>query len=58
MQRFNKKIWIIDTGISEVYINGRESALIIENGEFYFWLGDPRERETPPLESTMQTQNF
>lgn len=58
MQRFNKKIWIIDTGISEVYINGRESALIIENGEFYFWLGDPRERETPPLESTIQTQNF
>ena len=58
MQRFNKKIWIIDTGNSKVYVNGRESALIIENGEFYVWLGDPRKRETPPLEYTIQTQNF
>ena len=36
ISRFQKKIWIIDTGISEVY-GGFLSALIIENGEFSLW---------------------
>jgi len=56
MQRFKKKIWIIDTGNSKIYINGRESALIIENGEFYVWLGEPRKGEAPSLEYTKQFQ--
>ena len=56
MQRYNKKIWIIDTGNSSVYINGRESALRIENGEFYVWLGEPRKGEAPSLEYTKQFQ--
>ena len=36
MQRFQGRIWIIDTGISRVY-GGRLSALIIDNGEFDVW---------------------
>ena len=41
MQLFDGRIWIIDTGISEVYrtpsMGGRLSALIIDNGEFKAW---------------------
>jgi len=39
MQRFQGRIWIIDTGIAEAYRaqGGRLSALIIENGEFDVW---------------------
>lgn len=36
MSRFNGRVWIIDTGISEVY-GGVLSALIIENGNFFIW---------------------
>lgn len=36
LQRFQKKIWIIDTGISDIY-GGHLSALIIEDGEFQVW---------------------
>ena len=38
MSRFNEKVWIIDTGISEAY-GGFLSALIIENGEVRLWGG-------------------
>lgn len=40
MQLFQGRIWIIDTGISELYrtrMGGRLSALIIDNGEFDVW---------------------
>jgi hypothetical protein len=40
MQLFEGRIWIIDTGISELYrtqIGGRISALIIEKGKFDVW---------------------
>ncbi|MCK4495124.1 MAG: metallophosphoesterase [Candidatus Aminicenantes bacterium] len=36
MSRFEGKIWIIDTGISEYY-GGSLSALIIEKGKFSVW---------------------
>lgn len=36
MNRFEGRIWIIDTGISEYY-GGFLSALIIENGNFSVW---------------------
>lgn len=36
MTRFDRKIWIIDTGISEAY-GGFLSALIIEDGNFQIW---------------------
>jgi hypothetical protein len=36
MSRFQGKIWIIDTGISEVY-GGHPSALIIEGDNFSVW---------------------
>ena len=44
MSKFNNKIWIIDTGNSRIYSNGRVSALIIENGKFDVWLGKPRKK--------------
>jgi hypothetical protein len=39
MQLFEGRVWIIDTGISEVYrrSGGQLSALIIENGKFDPW---------------------
>ncbi len=40
MQLFQGRIWIIDTGISELYrkkMGGRLSALIIDNGKFDVW---------------------
>jgi len=36
MKRFQDRIWIIDTGISDFY-GGNLSALIIENGRFSVW---------------------
>lgn len=36
MSRFDRRVWIIDTGISEVY-GGVLSALIIEDGNFFVW---------------------
>lgn len=33
MNRFNERVWIIDTGIADVY-GGNLTALIIENGQF------------------------
>ena len=36
LSRFQGRIWIIDTGISESY-GGFLSALIIENGKFTLW---------------------
>ncbi|MFQ6081835.1 MAG: metallophosphoesterase [Candidatus Aminicenantia bacterium] len=36
MRRFQGRIWIIDTGISDAY-GGNLSALIIENGKFSVW---------------------
>lgn len=36
MRRFEGKVWIIDTGISEFY-GGFLSALIIDNGKFSVW---------------------
>jgi len=39
MQRFQGRVWMIDTGISEVYrrSGGQLSALIIDNGKFEAW---------------------
>jgi hypothetical protein len=40
MELFQGRIWIIDTGISEIYrkkIGGRLSALIIDKGKFDVW---------------------
>jgi hypothetical protein len=40
MQLFEGRIWIIDTGISELYrthAGGRLSALVIDNGKFEAW---------------------
>ena len=40
MQRFQGRIWIIDTGISElhrIHLKGRLSALIINKGKFDVW---------------------
>ncbi|MFW6132185.1 MAG: metallophosphoesterase [Candidatus Aminicenantaceae bacterium] len=34
--RFQKKVWIIDTGISDYY-GGHLEALMIENGQFTIW---------------------
>lgn len=56
MERFNGKIWIIDTGISRVYRNGRHSALVIESGEFKPWLGKSRQRKPDSLEYMRLTQ--
>jgi len=40
MSRFQRRIWIIDTGISRYLTGGGNlSALIIENGEFSLWGG-------------------
>ncbi len=36
VSRFDKSIWVIDTGISEVY-GGFLSALIIEDGDIWLW---------------------
>jgi len=36
MSRFQEKIWIIDTGMSDYY-GGIPAALIIENGNFSIW---------------------
>lgn len=36
MSRFQKRIWIIDTGISH-FFGGRLSALIIDKGQFSVW---------------------
>jgi hypothetical protein len=36
MSRFDKRVWVIDTGISKAY-GGKLSALIIENGNFSVW---------------------
>lgn len=38
MSRFDGRLWIIDTGISEFY-GGVNSALIIERGKFSLWGG-------------------
>jgi len=36
LSRFDKRLWVIDTGISKAY-GGILSALIIKNGEFFVW---------------------
>lgn len=36
MSRFNKRVWVIDTGISKAY-GGILSALVIENEKFFVW---------------------
>ncbi|MCJ7588731.1 MAG: metallophosphoesterase, partial [Candidatus Aminicenantes bacterium] len=36
MSRFQKRIWIIDTGITHAF-GGRLSALVIDNGQFSVW---------------------
>ncbi len=36
MSRFDRRVWVIDTGISETY-GGILSALIIKNGDFFVW---------------------
>ncbi|MBN2206247.1 MAG: metallophosphoesterase [Candidatus Aminicenantes bacterium] len=41
MSRFQKRIWVIDTGITAAY-GGRLSALIIDKGQFSVW-GDEDE---------------
>lgn len=56
MSRFKEKIWIIDTGNSSVYTDGRQSALIIENGKFDAWLGNPRKSDVPSSEFTPKIQ--
>jgi len=53
MKRFDGRIWIIDTGISEVYRSsgGRPAALIIENDyKFSVWPLDFEEKDTHPIE--------
>ena len=47
MSRFQGKIWIIDTGISEVY-GGHPSALIIEGDNFSVW-GVKNDKKNPDL---------
>lgn len=42
MSRFDGRVWVIDTGISEAY-GGFMSALIIENGQFSIW--EPKDEE-------------
>ncbi|MBD3414815.1 MAG: hypothetical protein GF421_10350 [Candidatus Aminicenantes bacterium] len=42
MSRFDQRVWIIDTGISETY-GGILSALIFKNGNFYIW-SEPNEK--------------
>jgi hypothetical protein len=39
MRKFDGKVWIIDTGVSEYYRKdgGLVSALIINNGDFFVW---------------------
>ena len=40
MQLFQGRVWIIDTGISELFrkhMDGRLSALIIDKGKFDVW---------------------
>lgn len=40
--KFQGKIWVVDTGIGDYYRHrgGSVSALIIEDGKFFTWLGD------------------
>ena len=42
MKRYNGKVWIIDTGISDYYrlIGGHVCALIIDSGQFSVWYPD------------------
>lgn len=51
MTRFDKKIWIIDTGIAHVY-RGYIRALIIQNGDFYVWEPKNEKDENPILPFT------
>ncbi len=44
MSRFDKRVWVIDTGISKVY-GGILSALIIKNGEFFVWSDNNEKHE-------------
>jgi len=37
MQRFDGRVWIVDTGINTRVYGGRPSALIIQNGDFHVW---------------------
>jgi hypothetical protein len=61
ISRFNERLWIIDTGISEFY-GGVNSALFIEKGSFVLWTDndasvapveprEPREPAGPPAEN-------
>jgi hypothetical protein len=46
MSRFNERLWVIDTGISDFY-GGVNSALIIEKGEALLWT-DTESDSLPP----------
>jgi len=59
MQLFEGRIWIIDTGISELHrtqIGGRLSALIIENGKFDVWLPSLEKKESASIEYMIRFQ--
>ncbi len=49
MSRFQGKIWIIDTGISEVY-GGHPSALIIEGDNFSVWGVKNDQKDSGPVD--------
>ncbi len=59
MQLFEGRIWIIDTGISELHrtqIGGRLSALIIEKGKFDVWLPSLEKKESASIEYMIRFQ--
>ena len=55
MKRFDGRIWIIDTGISDIY-GGYLSALIIENGKFTVWLPSLEKKESASIEYMIRFQ--
>lgn len=55
MQRFQGRIWIIDTGISKAY-GGHLSALIIEDGKFTVWPPSLRRKKIVSIEYIRQFQ--
>ena len=58
MQRFGGKVWIVDTGIADVY-GGPAAALIIRNGYFNVWgLDNEDNHESPHLPSFFDSPLF
>ena len=58
MQRFGGKVWIVDTGIADIY-GGPAAALIIQNGYFNVWgLDNEDSNESPYLPSFFDSPQF